>query len=220
MSLRARIFIRDCLQPAAIIQYGVISDVQSTRGAGVPLYQLKINLTGSKPSIWRRVVVRRDMRLDRLHKVIQAAMGWTNSHLHQFITGRRAGSTFYGEPDPGGFGTMTLNERRYNVADLAPAAKQKFIYEYDFGDGWEHDLVVEKILPPDASFKHPICLAGANACPPEDCGGIVGYYRLLEILADPKHPEHVDLQDWIGGEWDPAWFDLDEVNVDLKRAKA
>ncbi len=212
--------VTGCSRSAATIQYRVISNVQSTGGPGVPLYQLKINLTGSKPSIWRRVVVRRDIRLDRLHKMIQVAMGWSNSHLHQFITGRRAESTFYGEPDPDGFGTETLNERRYTVADLAPGAKQRFIYQYDFGDGWEHDLVVEKILPPDASCKHPLCLAGANACPPEDCGGICGYYRLLEILADPKHSEHMELQDWIGGEWDAARFDLDGINVELERLKA
>src|SRR5437773_1735657 len=149
-------------------------------GSGVPLYQLKITLKWSKPSIWRRVVVRADMPLDRLHHVIQIAMGWTNSHLHQFIVGR----TYYGKPDPktAGIGSETLNEKRYRVADLAPTAKQKFIYEYDFGDGWAHEVMAEKVLPPDPDFKHPICLAGANVCPPEDCGGIPGYYNLLKIL--------------------------------------
>lgn len=200
----------------------VISNVQPAGGAGVPLYQLKISLSRSRPPIWRRVVARRDMRLDRLHDVIQLAMGWTNSHLHHFVTGRRAESTFYGEPDPdfSGLGSETLNERRYRLVDLAPVAKKRFIYEYDFGDGWEHDVVVEKILPPDASFKHPVCLAGANACPPEDCGGISGYYNLIEILANPKHPEHADMQEWIGGDWDPARFELDEINAGLRRMKA
>ena len=188
------------------------------RPAGVPLYQLKITLQWSRPPIWRRVVVRADMRLDRLHDVIQIAMGWTNSHLHQFVLGR----DFYGEPDPGsdGFGTDTLNEKRYTVADLAPAAKKKFIYEYDFGDGWNHEVKVEKVLPPDPGFKHPVCLAGEHACPPEDCGGIGGYYNLLEALADPMHPEHEDLKGWIGGEWDAMRFDQGEVNAILKRLKA
>lgn len=101
------------------------------------MYQLKITLQWSQPAIWRRVVARADMRLNRLHDVIQIAMGWTNSHLHQFVLGR----DFYGEPDPGGdgFGTDTLNEKRYTVADLAPAAKKKFVYEYDFGDAWNHE---------------------------------------------------------------------------------
>lgn len=186
--------------------------------AGIPLYQLKITLQWSRPAIWRRVVVRADMRLDHLHNVIQIAMGWTDSHLHQFVLGQE----FYGEPDPGGdaFGTATLNEKRYTVADLAPAAKKKFTYEYDFGDGWNHEVKVEKVLPPDPGLEHPVCLAGEHACPPEDCGGIGGYYNLLEALADPKHPDHEDLKDWIGGEWDAMRFDQDEVNTILKRLKA
>ncbi len=193
-----------------------ISETQP--GGGVPLYQLKITLKWSKPPIWRRVVVRADMPLDRLHGLIQITMGWTNSHLHQFIVGR----TFYGKPDPecADMGSETLNEKRYTVADLAPAAKKKFIYEYDFGDGWQHEVVVEKVLPPDPAFKHPVCLAGANARPPEDCGGIGGYYNLLEIMADPKHPEHADMKDWVGGELNAARFDLNAVNAVLKRFKA
>jgi hypothetical protein len=193
-----------------------ISESPST--AGAPLYQLKITLKWSNPPIWRRVVVRSDLLLHRLHDVIQAAMGWTNSHLHQFVVGR----TFYGKPDPefAGFGAQVLNERRYTVAHIAPAAKKKFIYEYDMGDSWAHEVVVEKELPADVAFKHPVCLAGANACPPEDCGGIHGYYNLLEVLADSKHPEHEELKEWIGGEWDAARFDLDEVNAVLKRLKA
>ena len=116
-------------------------------------------------------------------------------------------------------GSETLNEKRHTVADLAPAAKKKFIYEYDFGDSWEHEVTVEKVLPPDAGFKHPVCLGGANACPPDDCGGMGGYYNLLEALADSKHPEHADLKEWIGGEWHPARFDRDEANNGLKRLK-
>jgi hypothetical protein len=189
---------------------------------GIPLYQLKITLRRSKPPIWRRVVVRADMRLDRLHTVIQIVMGWTNSHLHQFSAGSGFALTFYGTPDPefAGMGNQTLNEKRYTIADLAPAARRKIGYEYDFGDSWEHQVAVEKVLPPDAAFRHPVCLAGANACPPEDCGGIGGYYNLLEILGDPDHPEHEEMKEWIGGEFDPARFDLDGVNAVLKGLKA
>lgn len=185
---------------------------------GPSLYQLKITLKWSQPPIWRRVRVRADMPLDRFHHVIQIAMGWTNSHLHQFVSG----GTCYGMTDPEmlDMGPEMLDEKRYTVADLAPAARKKFGYEYDFGDGWEHEVTLEKILPPDPAFKHPVCLAGANACPPEDCGGIGGYYNLLETLADPEHPDHEDLQDWIGGEWDPTYFDLEETNGILKQIKA
>ncbi|HZV33667.1 MAG TPA: plasmid pRiA4b ORF-3 family protein [Verrucomicrobiae bacterium] len=188
---------------------------------GVPLYQLKITLKWSKPQIWRRILVRQDMRLDRLHMVIQSVMPWTNSHLHQFVVGRTA-PVYYGVPDPefGGIESEELNEKRYTLADLAPAVKSKFIYEYDFGDDWLHEVVVEKVLPPDANFKHPVCLTGANACPPEDCGGMGGYYNLLEALANPNHPNHKDLTEWMGGEpWDPERFDLAETNEYLKRLK-
>ena len=127
----------------------LISEAQPS--GGVPLYQLKITLKWSKPPIWRRVLVRGDMTLDRLHNVIQIAMGWTDSHLHQFIAGSGFARTFYGRPDPefADMGSEMLNEKRFTVADLAPAAKRKFIYEYDFGDSWKHEVCVEKVLPPD-----------------------------------------------------------------------
>ena len=185
---------------------------------GTPLYQLQITLKYSQPKIWRRILVPADLKLDRLHLVVQAVMPWTNSHMHQFIVGR----TCYGRPDPdfAGPDSQALNEKKFTVADIAPAAKKKFIYEYDFGDGWEHEIVVEKILPPDAGFKRVVCLAGENACPPDDCGGIPGYYQMLEIIADAKHPDHEHLKEWIGGEWDRARFDLDDASAALKKFKA
>jgi hypothetical protein len=185
---------------------------------GAALYQLKITLKGSDPPIWRRVVVRSDMPLRRLHCVIQRVMGWTDSHLHQFIVG----DTYYGTPDSEmmGFGRQTLSEKRYTVAELAPTAKRSFVYEYDFGDGWQHKIVVEKILPPDPEFQHPICLAGANACPPEDCGGIGGYNELIEILADPQNPEHESMKEWLGYDLDPARFNIEISNGALNRLKA
>ncbi len=196
----------------------MILPTETHGAASVPLYQLKMTLKWSDPAIWRRVVVRADMPLSWLHYVIQEAMGWTNSHLHHFI----AGSAIYGTPDPqnAGFGREILDERRHTVADLVPAAKKKFLYEYDFGDGWIHEVVAEKILPPDSGFKNPVCLAGENACPPEDCGGIPGYYNLLEILGDRKHPEYRDMKEWMGGKFDPAAFKLDAVNKAFKRLKA
>ncbi|MEI2725746.1 MAG: plasmid pRiA4b ORF-3 family protein [Verrucomicrobiota bacterium] len=135
-----------------------------TGGGGTSLYQLKITLQDCKPSIWRRIIVRADMKLHRLHRVIQIVMGWSDCHLHQF----RLGRVYYGIPEAESddLGGETLNEKQFTVADLAPTAKQRFIYEYDFGDSWEHDIVVEKVLPPDADFKHPTCLGGANASPP------------------------------------------------------
>ncbi len=187
-------------------------------GGGGQLFQLKITLKWSKPPIWRRVVVGSDMKLDRLHRVIQIVMGWTNSHMHHFIVGR----TFYGQlnPEEAGLASETLDERRCTIADLALAARKKFIYEYDFGDSWEHEVVVEKVLSPDPGVKHPAWLAGANNCPPEDCGGIGGYYGLLEAVSDPKHPDHAHLKEWLDGDFDPAFFDLDETNARLRRVQA
>lgn len=186
-------------------------------GGGTPLYQLKITLRHSKPPIWRRVVVRADVRLDHLHRIIQITMGWMDCHLHQF----RVGRLYYGVPDRE-FEDLgeTLNEKQYTLADLAPAAKEKFIYEYDFGDSWEHEVLVEKVLAPDPAFKHPVCLGGANQRPPEDCGGIPGYYELLAVLANPKHEQHEEMKAWVGGGWDAGRFDLEETNARLKRLKA
>ena len=145
-------------------------------------------------------------------------MGWLDCHLHQF----RLGRVYYGIPDREfeDFGGERLNEKQYTVADLAPGAKKKFIYEYDFGDSWEHEVLVEQVLSPDPAFKHPVCLAGANACPPEDCGGIPGYFELLAAVADPKHEQHQEMKEWVGGEWDASRFILDATNARLERLKA
>jgi len=191
-----------------------MTKLDKTKG-GAALYQLKITLRYSKPPIWRRVLVRGDMPLDRLHQVIQVVMGWTDSHMHQFV----ADGTFYGMTDPGfgASGTETMNERKFTVAALAPDGKQRFIYEYDFGDSWEHDVLVEKVLPHDPGFTHPVCLAGKNNCPPDDCGGIGGSYNLLKAIADPHHPEHDDLKEWLNEDFDLAFFDLAAKNAALKR---
>src|SRR5436190_5039094 len=190
----------------------MISAIEPRGSGGAALYQMKVTLKWTKPTIWRRVLVREDMKLDRLHRVIQLAMGWMNSHLHQFIAGRES----YGvsDPDYDDMGNEMLNEKRYTVADLTGGEKRKFIYEYDFGDGWEHEVKVEKVLPPDASFKHPVCLGGENACPPEDCGGIPGFYNFVEAMRNPKHPQHEELKEWYGGEWDGVRFDLNETNAE------
>ena len=184
-------------------------------GGGTLLYQLKITLRDCKPPIWRRIVVRADMKLDRLHRVIQTAMGWLDCHLHQFV----AGGGCYGQPDRewDAEDTHMLNEKRYTVADLAPAVKARFAYEYDFGDNWEHEVVLEKTLPPDADFKHPVCLGGANACPPEDCGGGSGYAEFVDAMADPQHEDHEQMKEWIGGAWDATRFSLEAANAGLKR---
>ena len=181
---------------------------------GDAIYQLKITLRGSSPPVWRRVLVPGDYLMDDLHEVIQVVMGWENSHLHQFVLPKKEGLVLVRpERDEGNspFSRHTeLDSLEHTLSDLVPRRKMKFIYEYDFGDSWEHEILVEDMVPcgPEA----PRCLAGENACPPEDCGGVWGYMDRLAAVADPNHPDHEDAKEWLGEDFDPARFDIDQVN--------
>ncbi|MGD9145493.1 MAG: plasmid pRiA4b ORF-3 family protein [Anaerolineae bacterium] len=186
------------------------------RAKDVPIYQLKVTLKDTKPPIWRRLLVRSDTTLGDLHTIIQAAMGWWNYHLHQFIVGE----TYYGEPHPDYFDYLEmLDERGVTLGQVAPSEGDKFDYEYDFGDGWEHRVLVEKIAPPEPGRSYPVCIRGRRACPPEDVGGTWGYVDFLDAIRDPEHPEHESYLEWIGGEFDPEAFDLDEVNDALSELR-
>ena len=183
-----------------------------------PLYQLRIWLMDSEPAIWRRLLVPGSVRLSVLHEIIQEAMGWSNSHLHEFAVG----DTSYSDPefelqedDP-----EVEDEAKVRLREAAPSEGDWFLYRYDFGDGWEHQIVVERILPPvPKQRKIAVCLAGARACPPEDCGGIGGYMDFLEAIRDPSHERHEELREWIGGDFDPEAFDVNRVNHGLKGIK-
>ena len=176
------------------------------------VYQLKVTLRDSKPPIWRRIQVTSDIRLSTLHQVLQVVMGWEDAHLHQFM----AHGFYYGTPHPD-FGFEVKNEQHASLQQVVSRAKDKLIYEYDFGDSWEHELLVEKILPLEEGKHYPVCLTGKRACPPEDCGGIWGYTSLLDAIRDPEHPEHEERVEWVGSTFDPDIFDLDEVNRELQR---
>lgn len=178
------------------------------------IYQLKITLLGSKPPIWRRVQLRGDMTLYKLHQVIQRAMGWFDGHLHEFEVGEER----YGVPDPD-WGDEVKSERRVRLGQIVSQPKDRFRYTYDFGDDWDHEIVVEKILEPEPGVHYPRCLTGRRACPPEDVGGLWGYQDFIEIMADPTHPDHESMMEWIGGPFDPAAFDLEEVNEALKEVR-
>lgn len=179
------------------------------------IYQIKITLKGSKPPIWRRVLVPGGISLYQLHQVVQEAMGWTNSHLHQFIID----DEFYGLPSPDDWEPV-VDERQYILSQIAPSEKSKFVYEYDFGDSWEHVILVEKIMSPQAGVPYPVCIKGKRHRPPEDVGGIWGYEFFLEALNDPEHEEHDSYLEWWGGEFDAEEFDLESVNIGLQRIKA
>jgi hypothetical protein len=176
------------------------------------VYQIKVTLKGSKPPIWRRIQVTSDTGLYEFHYVLQVVMGWENYHLHQFIIGGK----YFGEPDPD-FGFEIQDEATVKLEQVVPGEKTKFTYEYDFGDSWEHDVLIEKILSPEEGEDYPVCLGGRRACPPEDCGGIWGYAYLLEAIRDPDHPEHEDLLEWVGDSFDPEAFELDAINRELKK---
>ncbi|MGA2584648.1 MAG: plasmid pRiA4b ORF-3 family protein [Tepidisphaeraceae bacterium] len=176
-------------------------------------YQIKITLAGSKPPIWRRFVAPANITLDRLHDLVQVVMGWTDSHLHAFYVGEKQYTTK--RRDGIDLDVDGHDERKFRLCDVAPAPKSKVRYEYDFGDSWEHLLLVEKIIPPAEKPPLYCCLTGAGQCPPEDCGGIWGYYHLLEVLGNPKDEEHADMLEWTGGPIEPAEFDLEEINKSL-----
>ena len=154
------------------------------------LYRIKITLLGTKPPVWRQILVPDDT-LDELHGHVQTAMGWTNSHLHQF----RVGDALYGDPDlmAENFGELGYQDSTTTrLSDLVPKGRKKlrFIYEYDFGDSWEHELVVEAVVPADARVKCPACVDGRRACPPEDVGGVWGYADFLDAIRNPAHEQH------------------------------
>jgi len=180
------------------------------------IYQLKISLLESEPEIWRRVLVSGGVTLTKLHQVIQIAMGWTDSHLHEFVVGK----TSYSMPDPEMEIGRSKNENRFHLYEVAPRVRMSFMYVYDFGDNWEHVIKVEKILDADERYQgYPVCLEGEKACPPDDCGAIYGYYDMMEVRSDPKHPEYEDVMEWLGDEFDPDVFDLEETNEVLKRIR-
>lgn len=180
------------------------------------IYQVQIALKGFKPKVWRRLLIPSNLLLSDFHKIIQTSMGWTNSHLHQFIKNR----TFYTEKvqDDDFWDEMNnVDYENIKISDLLKKEKDKIIYEYDFGDCWEHDIILEKILPLDANTKYPLCLTGKMNCPPEDCGGIWGYSDMLEILQKPDHEEYESYIEWLGEKFDPEYFNKDEVNELLRK---
>lgn len=173
---------------------------------------MKVSLAGLRPPIWRRLVIDGDASLAQLHDVLQVVMGWQDCHLHCF----RVEEIRYGPANDGGFDLDDVDESKVSLAEVF-ATSRRGTYEYDFGDSWEHDLMIEKTDVPVALNGVATCTAGKRACPPEDCGGIWGYANLLEALADPAHDEHEELVEWVGEDFDPEAFDPKAVNAYLER---
>lgn len=179
-------------------------------------YQLKVALKGISPPIWRRFQVTDDVTLLKLHRILQAIMGWEDYHLHVFEIGGVSYSMPY--PDKADLDEMGMrSEKGIKLNRLHLAEKSRFLYEYDLGDSWIHEILVEKILAPDPKVKYPVCIAGERSAPPEDCGGVWGYEEFVEAILDPDHPEHEDYLNWVGGDFDPEKFDLEAINQELSR---
>jgi hypothetical protein len=176
--------------------------------ADAKVLSLKVTLRDTKPPIWRRILVPDSMTLAGLHLAIQVAMGWHDCHLHDFdIGGER-----YGDPSTT---DDVADEERIRLNAFVKAGVTRFGYSYDFGDNWEHQVLIEKAPPAGAPAACPACVAGKRACPPEDCGGVWGYAELLAILADPAHPQREEQLEWIGGEFDPEAFSVADADAML-----
>ena len=175
-------------------------------------FQFKIHILDiESPDVWRRLLVPGNFSFHHFHHIIQASFGWTNSHLYEY--------------SPEGIGSDPVithpefepeneyrNSLRFKLSKYFVNKGDKIIYTYDFGDSWEHSIVLEKRLPVDPNTTYPICTDGQLACPPEDCGGVPGFYDLVEALADPNHERHEEMLDWIGDDFDPQAFSVDNVN--------
>ncbi len=173
------------------------------------IFQIKVTLRGSRPPIWRRMLVHDTMLLGDFHHLLQIAMGWMDYHLHLFIKQNE----YFGPKDPEN--PDIYDESKVRLKELLRWPKERIVYEYDFGDDWLHDIVLEKVVEADPKRKYPWIVAGKRACPPEDCGGIYGYYRMLAAINDPNDPDRGDWLDWLGEDFDPDAFSVEEVNAFL-----
>jgi pRiA4b ORF-3-like protein len=180
--------------------------------AAPTIFQLKITITDVRPPIWRRVQTK-DCTLAKLHDIIQDSMGWTDSHLHLFeIKGEQ-----FGLRDQWEEGDMDVGDsEKITLGHLLDAGVKKFRYTYDMGDNWDHTVLIEKRVAVETGVRYPRCVAGARACPPEDCGGAWSYGDFVEAVQDPEHERHEELLEWLGEEFDPEKFDLAEVNKQLR----
>ena len=181
------------------------------------VYQFKITLEELDPPIWRRIQVPETYSFWDLHVAIQDAMGWTDSHLHQFemMSPKTGEDVEIGIPDEEWEDEVqTLAGWEQKIADYFSSKNPTALYIYDFGDNWEHTVVLEEILPRAEKTEYPLCLEGERACPPEDCGGAWGYVDLLETISDPDGEEYEDTIEWLGGDFDPEYFDPVDVYFD------
>ena len=203
------------LREGHLLHQGMLTMPTAQKSSGNEIYQIKVTLLRTAPPIWRRFVVPSDITLSNLHDLLQLAMGWTDSHLHDFLFRGQC----YGPTDPLRGLAEWIDERKVRVNQLLVRVGEKIVYTYDFGDGWEHGIVLEKGLPVDPNMAYPACTGGRGACPPEDCGGLGGFYYLLESLQNPRHPQHEELLGWLDRDYDPEKFSIEAINRALHGRK-
>jgi hypothetical protein len=187
--------------------------VTAVMKASRTVYLLRVSLAGTRPAIWRTVLVPDDYTLAHLHVILQTVMNWLDYHLHQFEINDKT----YGRPDYDDEAEGLLDERGVTLREVLTAQEEPFWYAYDFGDGWRLELAVQEILRRDPKTLYPQCVDGSRSAPPEDVGGISGYERFLEAIADPSNEEHDEQIEWAGGAFDPEDFDLEYVNSELRK---
>jgi len=177
------------------------------------IHQFKMTLLDTQPEIWRRIQVPEAYTFWELHVAIQSAMGWEDYHLHMFRIGKHSEIIINGDPMDSEVGEdeQTFNGWEAKVARFLKTPEDVVLYEYDMGDGWLHEVLLEGVFLKEKGVRYPRCIAGERACPPEDCGGTLGFKRLLETLASPRNPEYRELLDWLGKKYKPEKFDLEAV---------
>lgn len=189
------------------------------------IFQFKITLNDIKPTIWRRIQVPETYTFWDLHVAIQDAMGWYDCHLHDFEVGktRTPSEKHFGIPDPYGDDFREiLPGWKFSIKDyFSINGNTQAKYWYDFGDDWRHAVKLEKVLPAISDISYPRCIDGQRACPPEDCGGIPGYYEILKVLKNPRSKRYKEIFDWLGGKYAPEFFNPNEIKFDdsAKRLK-
>ncbi|MDA2933568.1 plasmid pRiA4b ORF-3 family protein [Acidobacteria bacterium AH-259-D05] len=178
------------------------------------VYQFKISLKGIQPAIWRQIQVPENYSFWDLHVAIQDVMGWLDYHLHLFRIAEPALNEIHEIGIPDEYELDFLPGWELAISDHFSLEKNSAEYEYDFGDSWQHEIILEKILSKEIDSKYPKCIAGERACPPEDCGGIGGYQEFLEAILDLNHEEHERMLEWVGGSFYPESFDPRQVSFD------
>lgn len=180
------------------------------------VYRFRITLQDTDPGIWRRIETK-DVTLGELHELIQTAMGWTNSHLHQFeIAGSRYTDPRFMMDDLDDFGAIDYSGVRISGLISEHGPKLRMGYEYDFGDGWQHEIVLEEVMQSVPGIRYPCCIDGERACPPEDVGGVYGFAHYVEAITNPGHSEHDEFLEW-SDPFDPAKFDAAQATRRMRK---